>query len=262
MSRHHKSRRDKIVNASFIIVGILFLCFIFFAVFFPQQFNRIMHTLHGDAAHSEMTPRNNGIKYDGIDVSHHQGDIDWLLVASDSNISFVYIKATEGSTHIDTKYDYNIKNAKKAGLNVGSYHFFTSSSSAVKQFDNFKKHVDKSRQDLLPMVDVESSGIRNWNKQQLKDSLAVFIWLVKKAYGRYPLIYSDAVFYTSRLSPRFDKLPLFIARYNSKASRVKKTDRHFVWQVSENGSIDGINHSVDLDVFAEGTTLKDILLPK
>lgn len=49
----------------------------------------------------------------GIDVSHHQGYIDWEMVAADGSVKFAYIKASEGTTHQDTRYDYNITEARK-----------------------------------------------------------------------------------------------------------------------------------------------------
>lgn len=80
----------------------------------------------------------------GVDVSHHNGVIDWAKVAKDTNIVFVYIKATTGATHLDDCYKTNIKEARKNGLKVGSYHFFTSYSSAHAQFENFKKQAKQS----------------------------------------------------------------------------------------------------------------------
>jgi lysozyme len=47
----------------------------------------------------------------GIDVSHHQDTIDWKMLTENENISFVYIKATEGTSWEDPLYEYNIKEA-------------------------------------------------------------------------------------------------------------------------------------------------------
>src|SRR6476660_2447595 len=60
----------------------------------------------------------------GIDVSHHQGEIDWPRVASDG-VRFAYIKASEGGTVPDHRFRENWVEAKKAGLRRGAYHFFT-----------------------------------------------------------------------------------------------------------------------------------------
>ncbi|AQT43495.1 lysozyme [Bartonella apihabitans] len=58
----------------------------------------------------------------GIDVSHHQGEIDWHKIKS-QNISFAYIKATEGGDFKDPQFKKNWDHALEAGLRVGAYHF-------------------------------------------------------------------------------------------------------------------------------------------
>ena len=58
----------------------------------------------------------------GIDVSNHQGDIDWQAVRA-SNVKFAYIKATEGGDHVDQRFAQNWAGAKAAGVKHGAYHF-------------------------------------------------------------------------------------------------------------------------------------------
>ena len=58
----------------------------------------------------------------GIDLSHYQGDVFWETVGANSKMAYVYLKATEGSTHIDETYERNIELAHRHGLKVGSYH--------------------------------------------------------------------------------------------------------------------------------------------
>ena len=106
----------------------------------------------------EVPPRNAEAKYDGIDISSHQGFIDWAKVSSDKNIRFVYIKATEGATYRSPHYAHNITQARRYGLLVGSYHYLTSSSSIDEQFQNFSTYALRSVQDLVPMLDVEVRG--------------------------------------------------------------------------------------------------------
>src|ERR1700754_3700231 len=61
----------------------------------------------------------------GIDVSHHQGAIDWKTVAVQPNVRFVIMKATEGGDHRDSLFAENWQRAGEAGLVRGAYHFFT-----------------------------------------------------------------------------------------------------------------------------------------
>lgn len=197
----------------------------------------------------------------GIDVSHHNGVIDWAKVAKDTNIVFVYIKATTGATHLDNRYKTNIKEARKNGLKVGSYHFLTSYSSAHAQFENFKKQVKRSEQDLIPMVDVEAE-LGKWTREQVQDSLLVFMRLCKSYYGKYPLVYGSQTSYNKYCAPRFNKFHLMIANYNGKAPVIDGAGHYSIWQYTERGKVAGINHPVDKSRFHKEYSVRDILMPK
>lgn len=58
----------------------------------------------------------------GVDVSHYQGTIDWETL-SQQNLDFAVIKATEGSTHIDDRFEENWQAAEQTHLYLGAYHF-------------------------------------------------------------------------------------------------------------------------------------------
>lgn len=195
--------------------------------------------------------------FDGIDVSKHQGRIDWKTVAKDQRIQFVYIKATEGASLVDRRYATNIREASDAGLMVGSYHFFLARKTAEEQFANFKRTVDASKQDLLPMVDVEESGCTGYSRAELQQNLAEFMELVKAHYGHYPVLYSQHRFYNDMLAPEFNRYYLFIARYGKRPPAVRD-GHHNIWQFADDGHVRGINGTVDLDIFAGGTRLDDI----
>ena len=63
------------------------------------------------------------VKYDGIDISSHQGNIKWAELKKNTALKFIYIKATEGGNFRDQMYAENFRNARKQGFKVGSYHF-------------------------------------------------------------------------------------------------------------------------------------------
>lgn len=200
-------------------------------------------------------------RYDGLDISHHQGVIDWEKVGNDKAIQFVYIKATEGADFVDQCYARNVAGAKREGIAVGSYHYLTSSSSAHQQFRNFYGIVDRKTQDVVPMIDIEGEGVCGWTCQQMQDSLDVFIKLIEKHYLCSPIIYSYAKFYNANLASRFNGYRLFLAHYDSRQPVVAGNGRHDIWQHTDQGIVDGIGCSVDLDVFSEGTSLSDIMMP-
>ena len=207
-----------------------------------------------------VPPRNAEARYDGIDISSHQGMIDWSKVSSDKDIRFVYIKATEGATYRSPHYAYNVTQARRHGMLVGSYHYLTSSSSIDEQFDNFSKFALKSVQDLIPMLDVEVRG--HWSRSQLIDSVDKFCELVEDHYGVQPMIYSTMGFYNKNLTPHFNKHHLYIGRYSNAAPEINWEGEYTIWQYSETGIIPGIDAYVDLCRYREGGWLDEILLPQ
>ncbi len=199
-------------------------------------------------------------KYNGIDVSKHNGKINWERVAADPKIQFVYIKATEGASFVDNTYRRNIDEARKHGLKVGSYHFFTSYKTPEEQYRNFKRQVKKGEQDLIPMVDVEEAGNKRARRELLQQRLWDFMELVKADYGCYPVLYSQYKFYNDLLAPDFNKCIIFIARYGKAAPALRGGGAYNIWQYTERGRVDGIKGYVDLDRFENGTSLSDIEL--
>lgn len=195
---------------------------------------------------------------DGIDISNYQKLINWEnLKTNNPNLKFVYIKATEGTTHVDRSYKYNIENARKNGLKVGSYHFFRT-SSIQSQFDNFTKVVNKSEQDILPVIDVEVRS--RWTNQQLCDSLEVFVKMVENHYGCKPIIYTSSSYFNNILSSRFSGYPIYIARYTTSEPQLANGGKWILWQFSERGQIIGIDGYVNLTKFATGKSVADIMI--
>jgi len=206
----------------------------------------------------QVAPRNEQARYDGIDISSHQGYIDWKKVSSDKDIRFVYIKATEGSTYRSPHYAHNITQARRYGLLVGSYHYLSSTSTIDEQFENFSTYALKSVQDLIPMLDVESRG--GWSRSQLIDSVDKFCELTQRHYGVQPMIYSTMGFYNKNLNPHFNHHHLYIGRYANEEPEINWEGEYTIWQYSETGIIPGIDAYVDLCRYRKDGWLDDILL--
>ena len=189
---------------------------------------------------------------DGIDISHHQGKINWKQVARQKNLQFVYIKATEGGTYQDPRYAHNLKKARRRGMKVGSYHFMRTTSSVWLQFLNFMTHVDPKKQDLIPMIDVEEC--KHWTSQQLADSVNLLSRLIERAYGQKPIIYTGQNFYNKRLASRLPQHPLWIAAYSSNPPTVAAP--YMIWQFTQRGTIPGIPTQVDINQFTSRGNIK------
>jgi lysozyme len=93
----------------------------------------------------------------GVDVSAHQGAIDWDRVVGDS-ISFAYIKATEGGDFVDERFTVNWAGARRAGIEVGVYHFFTLCTPGDVQARNFVGAAPPDGAAMPPAVDLELAG--------------------------------------------------------------------------------------------------------
>lgn len=196
--------------------------------------------------------------YNGLDVSKHQGVINWDVVKKDHKIQYVFIKATEGSNVVDEKYRANIQGARRVGIKVGSYHYLTNKSSVTTQFQNFARNALREEQDLLPVIDVEVC--KQWTPQQLRDSLKVFANMVEDYYGCKPVIYTYESFYKNILGRAFADYPIFIAKYcRTPEGRPNVNVNWILWQYSESGRVNGISTYVDLSRFNKGRSINDIL---
>lgn len=185
----------------------------------------------------------------GIDVSHHQGNIEWNKVDNWNNkkIDFVYVKATEGSSYIDPKYHLNIKGAKEKGILVGSYHYFRTTSSPEQQFLHFKNIVDKDLQDLIPMIDLEEN--KTLNSEEYNERVEKFLDLVKKYIGKKPILYSTQRFYNTHFKNRYISYYWNVARYNTKKQpNLLDNNKITVWQFSDKSQVYGIPKPVDLNI--------------
>ena len=191
----------------------------------------------------------------GIDVSHHHEYINWKKVATNKNIKFVYIKATEGAAgpaRHDPHYRRNIEGAKAAGLKVGSYHVYSSKSTAYEQFNNFKSVVKKSEQDLVPVLDIEERHSRGLYMTRVDKILE----LMEKHYGKKPMIYmSEKVYWEHFAGKKYKDYPMFIANY-ARTPRCRYT----IWQRSQTGRVSGISGHVDLSCFHAKSSIKDIAI--
>jgi lysozyme len=181
----------------------------------------------------------------GIDISHHQGDIDWKMVKkAQPKLAFVYVKCTEGKSYVDPKFKINAEGAAAVGYKVGAYHYFRMTSGAHEQFENFKAQMDAVQIDLIPMVDVERDDGKP--RKELQDSLQVLLDLLEKEYGKRPMIYGTNHSYNEYCAPEFNHYPLYIGRYGKNKPVITGPSHYTIWQYSENARIPGIPKTVDM----------------
>ncbi len=195
---------------------------------------------------NSVTERIEGFLIHGIDVSHHQGKINWSAVA-EQDIQFVFVKATEGESHVDSLFAKNWRSIAHVGLKKGAYHFFRPKVDPKKQAENFIKNVTLISEDLVPVVDVEV--LDRVDEKELQESLMVWLEIVENYYGVKPIIYSNQKFFIKYLKPFVQDYPTWVARYNSVSPTVSYEKNWDFWQYGDYGQIRGIDGPVDLNVF-------------
>ena len=199
----------------------------------------------------------------GIDVSNHQDRIDWSRVKADG-IAFAYVKASEGQTFVDPKYDAHVAGAKSVGIRTGAYHFARPDTDASDPEQDARAEADfflslaaPRSGDLLPALDLETAGLPvaqmvAWTKA----------WLdrVRKVIGVRPLVYTYPYFWEQLGgTTAFRNYPLWIANYGvSEPALPGSWRRYWIWQYSASGTVDGIPGRTDLNRLADELRLTHI----
>jgi lysozyme len=180
----------------------------------------------------------------GVDVSHHQGPIDWQRVAADG-ITFAYLKATEGGDFTDEAFAANWSGTGAAGLDRGAYHFFTLCTPGAEQADHFLDVLPDDRDTLPAAIDLELAGncADRPDRSEALHEIRSFIESVEDRTGHPVVIYLGDDF-----EARYDVgdalgRPLWLPRL-----LLRPGGDWLVWQTSAFASVDGITGHVDLDV--------------
>lgn len=184
----------------------------------------------------------------GIDISAHNGDVDFQAVRS-AGYSFVIIKASEGSSFKDGSFHSNIWRARKAGLMVGVYHFFRFDATGMMQALNFLHSLNGQHLDLPVCIDVEQWT--NPTDRTTSRVLHTLDFLIRRLerQGHKVMIYTNKDGYADFVARRFSDYPLWISSFTPLPASINWT----IWQYSHAGSVPGVKGNVDLNVF-RGTT--------
>ena len=192
----------------------------------------------------------------GIDLSHYQGEVFWETVGENTKMAYVYLKATEGGDRIDAKYERNIELAHRYGLKVGSYHFFRPKTPLSLQLQNFTTQCLPGEQDLIPMIDVETTG--NLPVEDFCDSLMTFLGMIEQAYHQKPLVYTFRNFYNRHLVGMLNDYQLMIAMYTEEEPVLADERDITMWQYTGKGRIVGVNGYIDKSRFMGRHGLREI----
>lgn len=166
-------------------------------------------------------------------------------------VSFLFIKATEGTSVRNRYFDADLKAARKHQLPVAAYHFFSPRPNGATQAKFFLQHAKTSLATLPPMLDVEPSHAvieRMGGIDVLFREVLFWLKIVERQTGRRPLLYISQSFvnrYMDDAPEELKEYSVWIARYGEFKPYVKL----LLWQLSPDGRVDGIHGEVDINVF-------------
>lgn len=180
------------------------------------------------------------VPLEGIDVSNHQGVIDWASI-DQGLVNFVFIKATESTEFKDKSFRKNWDEAGRQGFLRGAYHFYDINTDGGAQADNFISTVPREDKTLPPVVDIETIGD---NGEQVLEGLKAFVSKVEKHYGKKPILYCNQSTYAQYVKDNFAAYPIWFASYSGEPS----VEWNF-WQFTDKATIAGIETAVDFNQF-------------
>ena len=253
MKTNKNRSRFKLLIATLVLTKFIILLGVLVAW---KQIGLSAHTHSVIDEHEEgisAPSQSSGIQ--GADVSHYQEKIRWAKLDENSNIEFVFIKATEGISMVDHRFNANWKDANKTNLICGAYHFFLPNISVKQQFQNYKRKVVLKKGNLVPLLDVERD--QGLNQNELNKRIKQWLNLAEAHYGVKPLIYTTQRFYNTYLKNRFDEYEFVIARYNTKRPYMLDARKVKFWQYTDRGRLPGISGNVDRQNFSGGK--KDLM---
>ena len=199
---------------------------------------------------SEAEVNKNKYSVLGVDVSNYQGDIDWKILEK-QNISFAFIKATEGSGHTDESVRRNIERAAETDIKISAYHFFSFDSAGETQAENFISAVGKDEIELPPVVDIEYYADKRKNKPSKEETEKILTPLLEKLeeyYGVKPIIYTTLPVWLRYIKDSYNDYPLWIRSVNFEPDLLDWK----IWQYCDHGELEGYigdEKYIDLNVY-------------
>ena len=191
-------------------------------------------------------PHKKSYPINGIDVSHHQGEIRWDKVGK-QNIQFAFIKASEGTSFTDRSMDRNVKGCEKENIKYGFYHYFRFCRKGKKQAEHFISTISGQNWSLPPVIDVEFDGncMDSIGQNEIKE-IKSFINYADSVLGTSCIVYTNKHFFKRHLKKEALDQPVWIAELSKK---MKFKNPWKFWQYNHKGKVPGIRGHVDLNVF-------------
>jgi len=197
----------------------------------------------------------------GVDVSHHQGPIDWRALSQD-DVAFAYIKATEGGDHIDPRFAENW-GASRGLVLRGAYHFFTLCRPCAQQAAHFIATLSADIGGMLvPAVDLEHMGPcrEGPTMTDVMGEIDAYLDAVEAQFGVRPILYTTREFHDAHLTQLRGETFWIRSLYNTPDFRQRDW---VIWQHHNRGRKRGVSGPIDLNAFrGDRDELATITVPR
>ncbi|UOA28494.1 GH25 family lysozyme [Pseudosulfitobacter sp. DSM 107133] len=190
----------------------------------------------------------------GIDAARFQTSIDWNT-ARRNGVNFAFLKATEGGDLLDPAFKQHWRDAGRAGVERGAYHFYYFCTSPEDQARWFIRNVPRTAGMLPPVLDME------WNPfsptcahvrppaSEVRNQMRRWVKIVEAHYGLRPIIYTTPKFFEENGLRSFRGYDFWLRSTAKSVSEAYPGQRWKFWQYSSTGLIPGIVGEVDLNVY-------------
>lgn len=187
-------------------------------------------------------------QYKGIDVSKHNGAIDWNKVKA-AGVQFAMLRAGYGryDNQKDEQFEANYAGATAAGIPVGAYHYSyaTNAEQAKQEAEVFLGWIKGKTLTYPVAFDIEDAKQANLGTQVISDIIRAFCETVETA-GYYVVVYANKDWLTNRIDAdcksRYD---IWLAQWTSKPTY---SGSYGIWQYTSDGAVDGISGRVDMNI--------------
>ncbi|HEY8458510.1 MAG TPA: lysozyme [Actinopolymorphaceae bacterium] len=226
-----------------------------------QAYMGVGALVHGEETDQPIAPLSHTSGVQGIDVSHWQGSINWTSVRN-AGIQFAWIKATEGTSYKDPRFNTNYPAAYYAGVIRGAYHFARPDvSSGAVQANYFASNGGAWSADNLTLpgvLDIEANPYGSMcyglSQTAMRNWILDFYNTYKARTTRDVVIYTSPSFWntcTGGWNGMASRSPLWVAHWTSNHSPSLPSGFSIwtVWQYTSTGSVPGISGNVDRDKF-------------
>ena len=190
------------------------------------------------------------MRYSGIDVSELQGNIRWNTIDK-NKVNFAMIRATYGSSGVDSQFINNMNGISQTDIAYGVYHQSSAQNAqeAINEANHFINTIKSFKLSYPLALKIENEFAMQKGKDFFTSVILAFLNVLREN-RYYPVLSASAQMLNNNINTnRLANTDIWLAELTEKASETPNYKRNVtMWQYSDRGNIAGINGNVNLDI--------------